>query len=353
MKTILLIEDNFEIRDNTSELLELAGYKMLTAENGKVGVAMAKAEFPDLIICDIMMPELDGYGVLHILSKDSKTAAIPFIFLTAKSEKTDFRKGMNLGADDYLTKPFEELDLLDTIERRLNKLDKIRLNNNLQPEEKLNHFYNEAKSLQKLNTLSEDREIAHYQKKQLLFTEGSYPHKVFYLQKGKVKAYRSNDIGKELITDVYQAGDFIGYISILENKPYQESAMALEDCELAIIPKDDFFKLLHNDRDVSNYFIKILSNNLIEKEARLLQLAYDSVRRRVADSIVHLIEKNNAAEAEKNIIQMSREDIANLVGTSKETVIRTLSDFKEEKLITSKGNKITVLDLEKLKYIVG
>jgi len=316
MKTILLIEDNFEIRENTSELLEL---------------------------------------VLHILSKDTQTASIPFIFLTAKSEKTDFRKGMNLGADDYLTKPFEELDLLDTIERRLNKLDKIRLNSsNLQPEEKLSHFYNEVKSIQKLNSLSEDREIVNYQKKHLLFTEGSYPHKVFYLQKGKVKAYRSNDIGKELITDVYQPGDFIGYISILENKPYQESAMALEDCQLAIIPKDDFFKLLHNDRDVSNYFIKILSNNLIEKEARLIQIAYDSVRRRVADSIVNLVEKNNTdKEEEKHIIQMSREDIANLVGTSKETVIRTLSDFKEEKLITAKGNKITVLDIEKLKYIVG
>lgn len=350
MKTILLIEDNFEIRENTAELLELAGYKMLTAENGKIGVEKAKEFLPDLIICDIMMPELDGYGTLHILSKNAQTASIPFIFLTAKAEKTDFRKGMNLGADDYLTKPFEELDLLDTIERRLNKIDKIRLNSNVQPEEKLNHFYSEAKSLQKLESLSEDREIVSYQKKQLLFTEGSYPHKVFFLQKGKVKSYRSNDIGKELITDVYQAGDFIGYLSILENKPYQESAMALEDCVLAIIPKDDFFKLLHNDRDVAHYFIKLLSNNLTEKEARLIQLAYDSVRHRVADSIIRLVEKN---DSENLTLQMSREDLANLVGTSKETVIRTISDFKDEKLIRTKGNVITILDIEKLRYIVG
>src|SRR4051812_20977154 len=105
MKKILLIEDNAGIRENTSEILSLANYSVITAENGKVGVELAQRERPDLIICDIMMPELDGYGVLHILGKKDDTASIPFIFLTAKTEKTDIRKGMNLGADDYLTKP--------------------------------------------------------------------------------------------------------------------------------------------------------------------------------------------------------------------------------------------------------
>jgi CheY-like chemotaxis protein len=97
MKKILLIEDNTEVRENTAEILELADYTVFTAANGKIGVELAKREMPDLIICDIMMPELDGYGVLHVLSKNPATASIPFIFLTAKSEKDDFRKGMNLG----------------------------------------------------------------------------------------------------------------------------------------------------------------------------------------------------------------------------------------------------------------
>src|SRR6185436_13315255 len=101
MKKILLIEDNQDVRENTSEILQLANYIVFTAENGKVGVELAHQEKPDLIICDIMMPELDGYGVLHILNKTPDTATIPFIFLSAKSEKSDFRKGMNLGADDY------------------------------------------------------------------------------------------------------------------------------------------------------------------------------------------------------------------------------------------------------------
>src|SRR5687768_3014359 len=121
MKKVLLIEDNLEVRENTTEILELAGYEVITAPNGKIGVEHAQQEKPDLIICDIMMPELDGFGVLHILNKKPETSGIPFIFLTAKTEKTDIRKGMNLGADDYLTKPFDDTDLLNAIDARMRK----------------------------------------------------------------------------------------------------------------------------------------------------------------------------------------------------------------------------------------
>ena len=94
MKKILLIEDNDDIRENTSEILELSRYKVFTAANGKIGVETALQENPDLIICDIMMPVLDGYGVLHMLQKHPLTKNTPFIFLTAKTERSDFRKGM-------------------------------------------------------------------------------------------------------------------------------------------------------------------------------------------------------------------------------------------------------------------
>lgn len=121
MKRILVIEDNFEVRENIAEILALSHYTVLTAENGKVGVRLAQENTPDLILCDVMMPELDGFGVLHILSQNPITSQIPFIFLTAKAEKTDFRKGMNLGADDYITKPFDDAELLNAIEVRLKK----------------------------------------------------------------------------------------------------------------------------------------------------------------------------------------------------------------------------------------
>jgi CheY-like chemotaxis protein len=123
MNTILLIEDNTEIRENTAEILELANYKVVTAENGKDGIEKASAVKPDVIICDIMMPVLDGYGVLHMLNKNEELRNIPFIFLTAKTERLDFRKGMEMGADDYITKPFTELELLNAIEQRLKKVD--------------------------------------------------------------------------------------------------------------------------------------------------------------------------------------------------------------------------------------
>lgn len=106
MKKILVIEDNLEVRENLEEILELYGYDVETAENGKIGVHKALEKQPDLILCDVMMPELDGFGVLNILSRKDKTNGIPFVFLTAKSEKEDWRRGMNLGADDYITKPF-------------------------------------------------------------------------------------------------------------------------------------------------------------------------------------------------------------------------------------------------------
>ena len=120
MKTILLIEDHDLIRDNTAELLELAGFAVLTAENGQTGVALALATKPDLVMCDIMMPVLDGYGVLQIFKLNAALADIPFIFLTARTERIDRHCGLTLSADDYLTKPFDRTGLLNAIANRLN-----------------------------------------------------------------------------------------------------------------------------------------------------------------------------------------------------------------------------------------
>lgn len=116
---ILLIEDNLYVRENTTEILELAGYNVIAACDGKQGVKLAQVQIPELIICDIMMPELDGYGVLSLLKKDALTAGIPFIFLSAKEEVRDSQKSK--GADAYLTKPFDDKNLLDTIEACLRK----------------------------------------------------------------------------------------------------------------------------------------------------------------------------------------------------------------------------------------
>jgi len=121
MKKILVIEDEPEMRRNITALLRFKAYEPIAAENGRLGVEMARREQPDLILCDVMMPELDGYGVLRALQADAKLALIPFIFLTAKGEKDHLRSGMNLGADDYLTKPVANNDLVQAIEARLSR----------------------------------------------------------------------------------------------------------------------------------------------------------------------------------------------------------------------------------------
>jgi DNA-binding NarL/FixJ family response regulator len=121
MKKILVIEDEPEMRRNISVLLRYAEFEPIAAENGRKGLELARRENPDLILCDVMMPELDGYGVLQALRLDPTLARIPFIFLTAKGEKDDLRSGMNLGADDYLTKPVGNSDLVRAIHVRLRR----------------------------------------------------------------------------------------------------------------------------------------------------------------------------------------------------------------------------------------
>src|SRR6201996_9712221 len=122
IRKILVIEDEPEMRRNLTTVLRLEKFQALPAENGRIGVELAKKEKPDLILCDVMMPELDGYGVIAALRADAGTVTIPFIFLTAKGEKPDVRAGMNLGADDYLTKPVSKDDLLNAIYARLKRV---------------------------------------------------------------------------------------------------------------------------------------------------------------------------------------------------------------------------------------
>lgn len=350
MKTILIIEDNKDVRENTAEILELANYKVLLAENGKVGVELAQKAKPDLIICDIMMPVLDGYGVIHLLNKNIETASIPFIFLTAKSERLDFRKGMEMGADDYISKPFDDIELLNAIESRLKKAQILRaeFSKNV---EGLNRFFDEVQKLDDLKKLSNDRRTKIYKKKDNIFGEGSNPIYLYFLSKGKVKTYRSHEYGKELITTLYKEGDFFGYTSLLEEKPYSETAEAMEDSEVCLIPKEDFFSLMYNNMHVMKTFVKMLSDNILEKEKQLVNLAYSSVRKRVAEALL-LLQTRYEKDKEKNFsISISREDLANIVGTATESLIRTLSDFKEEKLVEIKGSNITIIDAEKLKKL--
>jgi len=125
MTRILVLEDDDSIRMPLVDLLEANGYEVEAAPNGRIGIEMAREETPDLIISDIMMPEVDGYAVFEAMQSDPHTAVVPFIFLTAKTDPADVREGLGLGADDYITKPFEARDLLESIRVRLEKFQRI------------------------------------------------------------------------------------------------------------------------------------------------------------------------------------------------------------------------------------
>lgn len=345
MKRILVIEDNREVRENLQEILELSNYEVLSAEHGKIGVELALTRKPDLILCDVMMPELDGFGVLHILAKKPETADIPFIFLTAKSEKADFRKGMNLGADDYITKPFDDVELLDAIETRLYKSERLRKSFD-KTQQGLQAFINEAKGYEAMRKLSENRQTKSVPRKDFIYQEGDHPRSLYFISSGKVKLYKTNDDGKEFIVKVLGEGEFFGHADLLKGAPYSETAAAMEPVEVSLIPADDFFTLLHGNRDVSARLIKMLANDVLEQEEQLLNLAYNSIRKRVADALVDLHERyGNTPDTSISIL---RDDLASIVGTAKESVIRTLTDFKNEKLIRIDNGVITVLNKSKL-----
>jgi CheY-like chemotaxis protein len=346
-KKILLIEDNNEVRENTAEILNLANYQTIIAKNGKEGVELAQKEKPDLIICDIMMPILDGYGVLHLLSKNDETASIPFIFLTAKAERGDFRKGMEMGADDYITKPFDDVELLNAVDRRLKKSEFLKkdFSKNMTG---FNEFVNSVKGGEELKKLSENQHTRIYKKKDIIYSEGVYPKGIYFITKGKVKTFRCNADGKEFITGLYKEGDFFGYLALIEEVVYADSAMPLDESEICLIPKEDFFSLIYKNAEVSRKFIKMLSNDLQEKEEQLIKLAYNSVRKRVAEALATLYTRYKKEGETQFDMNISREDLANIAATAQETAIRTLSDFKEEGLIDIKGGNIAVLNFEKL-----
>ena len=343
MKKILVIEDNPDLSENLAEILTLSGYEAITAENGKIGVSMAQSENPDLILCDIMMPVLDGYGVLHILSRQSDTAAIPFLFLTAKAEKEDFRHGMTLGADDYITKPFDNAALLQTIENRLKKCERLRAASS-KAGDSFEHFIDEARALEAVKHLSENRETRNYKKKDPIFREGEQPRWLYFVESGKVKIFKTSHDGRELIVKVAQQGEFLGFLALFKEAAYPESAAALEDCCIKLVPKQDFAALVFGNRDVNARFIKMLASHIADREQQLIDLAYNSVRKRVATSLAQLCDQSGP------VIHLLREDLAALAGTAKETLIRTLTDFKNEGLLSIKeGGVVAVVEVEKLR----
>lgn len=347
MNKIAVIEDNYEMRENIIEMLELAGYGVVEASNGREGVELVKKELPDLIICDIMMPELDGYEVLYQLSMFPETRGIPFIFLSAKSERSDFRKGMNLGADDYITKPFEEKELIEAINSRLKK--RQRFHSVMEADDKWKSFKDTVHDLTGLDELRERASIKSFGRRETIYVEKDTPRFLYYIKEGHVRSFKATKDDKELVTGIYGPGEFFGYIDLLSPGKYNESAIAIEGAKVSIVEKDEFEKLILSDKDVSVNFIKLLAGSIVDKENELVSLAYNTVRKRVANSLAKLYTQYKKGLADRVEVVVTRDELASMVGTATESVIRILSEFKKDGYIKTKGSLITILDYESLR----
>lgn len=344
MSKVLVIEDNIEISENIVEILELANYEVLVAKNGKQGVEMAIMNVPDIILSDIMMPDLDGYGVLYLLNKNPETTTIPFIFITSKSERVDLRKGMEMGADDYLTKPFGRLELLNAIETRLKKKDCQDLYHS-KSLENLDHHVSKTNGLTELKKIISERKTRFFKKNQIIHYEGDHATGIYLVLSGKIKTMKMAEDGRELMTGICQADDFLGINIILSNNAHEDTATALEDSCLCFFPKTQFDEMLRLYPDVAGKFLEILSHEIRKKDGYLLQLAYQSVRKRISEAILRLYKQHENGIKTLNV---SRDDLAALAGTAAETVSRTLTEFKNEGLIEKKGSTLRILNPDKM-----
>jgi DNA-binding response OmpR family regulator len=350
MKKVLLIEDDLSLRENTAELLELAGYEVVMAPNGKIGVDYAKSSMPNIIVCDIMMPEMDGYGVLEVLSADDATTHIPFIFLSAKTERSEIRKGMDLGADDYLTKPFEEEELLSALESRLAKAELLsRIS--ATPTKNSEAAGAQMRTLHELKNFFDDNgSLESFKKGEEIFREGVRSSTIYLLLKGVVKCYKMDADGKELITALYRADDFLGFTSFVDHIPYQETATAVEDTQVTGISKSALKNILQKNQNVSLELMELLSENITDIKEQLLQMAYSSVRKKTAQTLLQFSEVLNKKPDEP--IRISRSDLSSVAGIATESLIRTLSGFKKEGLIAIEGRNIRILKLDALQHVM-
>ncbi|WP_299152719.1 response regulator [uncultured Christiangramia sp.] len=345
MKKLLLIEDDVTVRENTAELLELSNYNVITASNGKLGIETAKQEVPDIIICDIMMPEIDGYGVLEALSKNPSTLNIPFIFLSAKTEHKDIRKGMDLGADDYLTKPFEEEELLSAIESRLAKVAILKSyikEETQEDEEKL-------KDLNDLRELFSKQELQYFKKGETIYEKDKHANYFYLVKRGIVKAHRLDNQGKELITELYKEDDFFGNHANDPQSSYEDYATAMEETQLYTVSREEFQKILAGNPMITMQLVEVLNNNLSELKNQLMDMAYGSVRKKTANTILLFAERIEKHPLKS--IRISRADLAGVAGMAPESLIRTLSEFKKEGLIEIEGRNIKLLDSQALKMV--
>jgi CRP-like cAMP-binding protein len=252
---------------------------------------------------------------------------------------------MELGADDYLTKPFSGTELLNAIEGRLKRSDLVK--QKIEQELRmLSELVDTSGSKTLRQLFEEDQDTRNYGAKERIYQQGHQPRRLYYLVEGKVKIFKANDEGKELIVGLCKAGEFFGYTALLEGRFYDDTAETIEASEVCSITSQAFEALMNDNPAIAAELIRILAGDVREYEEHLLGIAYNSLRKKVANALVTLNGKYSGPDTRP--LHISRDIMAAMAGTAKESLVRTLGDFRDEKLIDIKGGGILILQERKL-----
>ena len=352
MKHLLLIKDNNSLRKKLVHTLELAHYSVATANSIKSLLKKSRLQSPQLVLWDLPTPAISARDIIDMLDDNIVLKQAAFIFLSRKDLCDQLLQTTNNVNAIWLNGPFTNTGLLNTIKETLDGADLFR-RHNLVAHARQHEMAGDCLTKLTVADFVKNRTIQHYKKKQVIYSEGNHPARLFYIEKGKVKIVKTNNDGKELTVGLYCEGDFVGYTALMEGTNYKDSAQAIDESEIAIIPKEEFEELIHTNAEAAKVFIRLLAKNCSEKEEQLIGLAYNSLRKRVADALIMIQHIYCKASQAPFCMHVSREDLANIAGTATESLIRTLSDFKNEKLIKIKDGNIIIPDPGKLQRILN
>lgn len=352
MKAILLITTNEELRKKVAGIFDYSGYSVTTVPDGAAAIESAIGVQPEVILCDLDLPEPGSYTLLHAVAQHASISRIPVILLGSFPTKEDVRKAMDAGADDCLPLPFEGIELLRAVEAALDRKTRRSLHSAKKHADDVLPT-GDKEDRQRLTVLFGDRDMQTFRRKQSLYSEGQRATQVWFIASGKVKTFRINEDGKELITNLYGQGDLVGYTEALQGDCYRDSARAVEDTGLIAIPRSEFLRIITTSTELSRLLLQMLARNSTRRDEGLVDLAYNSLRKRVANGLLRLSETFNEGVQGNRTINLSRENLAAIIGAAPESLTRTLSDFKKEKLISMQEGVITLLNEEKLRNLVN
>jgi CRP-like cAMP-binding protein len=358
MCTVLVIESNSGIRERIAEVLQSALYTVVCANSTAAALHVALNEKPEVILCSLNSTNstsptnstassssahlahtlpVDAFAVLQAVRTNTQLISTSVMFFASTLDDNARRHAMNSGADDVLTFPCSDAELLEAVSARVRRARDM-----VSAAQREDVHEIDATTLRRIGRTRT------YKKNDVIYTDNSAAHAIYYVVHGKVKTYRTHELGKDFITGLYADGQFVGYSAALSNTPHTDVARALDESEIIEVPRSEFLTVVLHSAVMSQRFLQVLADELNSKDESLVRLAYNSVRKRVADALVAL-EQHYHDSAESFRMAISRENLANLAGTATETTIRTLHDFKEEKLIEIHGSTIQILNLEKLR----